>query len=330
MAAQITIIGTGQIGASVGLALAAHGDKLKRIGHDRELAIARRAEKMGALDRVAINLPQSVENADIVLLSIPLDQIKDTLAIIARDLKEGAVVIDTAPVKEIVAQWASQLLPNRRYYVGLTPVLNPAYLRSAEAGVESARADLFRDGVIAVVSPRGASSEAIRLATDFVHLLGADHMFADAVEMDSLMAATHLLPQILSALLLDVTVDQPGWREARKVAGRAYANVSAPLAEADGPEALIAAARSTPVNMLRVLDSAIASLQTFRAGLLDEDPTPLVKRLQHAGEGGRRWWIQRQQANWSADESTSRETPSYTSIGERLLGSLGKKPKGKK
>jgi hypothetical protein len=81
--------------------------------------------------------------------------------------------------------------------------------------------------------------------------------------------------------------------------------------------------------MLRVLDTAIASLQAFRAGMVAEDPAPLVKRLLHAAEGGRVWQSQRQQANWSAEESAPHETPSYTSFGERLLGSFGRKPKDK-
>ena len=58
MTVQITIIGMGQIGTSLGLALSGKEDLLRRVGHDRDLSKARRAEKMGALDRVEINLPR--------------------------------------------------------------------------------------------------------------------------------------------------------------------------------------------------------------------------------------------------------------------------------
>ena len=37
MPVQITIIGLGQIGASMGLALAAHKDAILRVGHDKKL-----------------------------------------------------------------------------------------------------------------------------------------------------------------------------------------------------------------------------------------------------------------------------------------------------
>ena len=47
MPVQITIIGLGQIGASLGLALAAHKDKVATVGHDKEFSIERLAQKMG-------------------------------------------------------------------------------------------------------------------------------------------------------------------------------------------------------------------------------------------------------------------------------------------
>ncbi len=37
----------------------------------------------------------------------------------------------------------------------------------------------------------------------------------------------HVLPQLAAAALLDTTVDKPGWQEARKLAGRPYATVTA-------------------------------------------------------------------------------------------------------
>ncbi|MCC6984915.1 MAG: hypothetical protein IT309_00665, partial [Anaerolineales bacterium] len=63
MPVKITIIGLGQIGASVGLALAAHKDKVVTTGHDKEIGNEQRAKKLGAVDQTNHNLPASVENA---------------------------------------------------------------------------------------------------------------------------------------------------------------------------------------------------------------------------------------------------------------------------
>lgn len=115
-----------------------------RVGHDKETKIAQKAEKLGAVDRVEFNLPRSVREAELVLLSIPMDQIRGTIEIIAPNLKEGAVVMETGLAKEAAAAWAREFLPPDRYFVGLTPVLNPAFLNETGTGIDAARADLFK------------------------------------------------------------------------------------------------------------------------------------------------------------------------------------------
>jgi prephenate dehydrogenase len=76
MAVNITIIGLGQIGTSVGLALADKTELVYRLGHDRELGKARKAKKMGALDKVSLNLPSAVRDADLVLLALPVGSVR--------------------------------------------------------------------------------------------------------------------------------------------------------------------------------------------------------------------------------------------------------------
>ena len=164
MTIQVTIIGTGQIGASIGLALAEKKDLLVRVGHDKDPKIAREAEKMGALDRVEGNLSRAVRDAELILLCLPIDQIRPTLEIIAPIIKDGAVVMETGLAKEAASAWARDLLPAGRFYIGLTPVINPAYLLETETGVEAAHADLFKDGVIGITAPATTDSGAIKLA----------------------------------------------------------------------------------------------------------------------------------------------------------------------
>ena len=324
MAVQITIVGLGQIGTSVGLALAEQSELIYRMGHDRELRAARHAEKLGALDKVSINLISAVEEADLVLLALPIDQIQETLGFIRNDLKPAAVVMDTGPVKQIVASWAAELLPDERYYVGLTPVLNPVYLHEIDTGAEAAHPDLFRDGLIGIVSPLGTPSEAIKLAADLTRLLGATPLFADPLEMDGLVAATHILPQLMAAALLNATVDQPGWQEGRKIAGRSYAEVTAPVMYPTEPSTLTTAAMLNRENVIRVLDGAMDSINAIRNDLINEEEKLLEERLNRAREGRKAWLNGRLAANWAADETIRVEAPTASDIFGRFIG-RGKK-----
>src|SRR5690554_5275274 len=99
MSVQITIVGLGQIGTSIGLALRERNVTVRRVGHDKNPQVARESEKAGAVDDVKYNLPASVRDAQIVILALPLTEMRETLKVIAEDLPEGSLVLETAPAK---------------------------------------------------------------------------------------------------------------------------------------------------------------------------------------------------------------------------------------
>ena len=309
MTVNLTIVGLGKIGASIGLALSRHTDSVFRLGHDKDPAFARRAQRMGAIDKVAHNLPASVREANLILLALPVDQIRETLESIVADLREGAVVMDTSPVNNAVASWATELLPARRHYVGLTPVLNSAYLHETSSGTETAQEDLFVNGLMGIAAPPRADSGAIKLAADLTTLLGAKPFFLDLVEADSLMAATHLVPQLVAASMVSATVNQPGWLEGGKLAGAAYAQVGSPTASIDTSKALGNAALLSQEHVVRVLDNVLASLSAFREAIASQDEEDLLERLKNARKGHEQWWQQREKGEWEAERPSKVEMP---------------------
>ena len=141
---EITIIGLGQIGASIGLALAEQKATIHRVGVDYDQDNTRAANKMGALDQAVNNIPSAVRKADLVILALPVDQVQETLKLIANELHPGAVVMNTSPVRVAIEQWAKEIMLPGRYYISITPTLNPACLPGNITGVESARADLLK------------------------------------------------------------------------------------------------------------------------------------------------------------------------------------------
>ncbi len=326
MTIQVAIIGTGQIGASFGLALAGKKESLVRVGHDKETKIAQKAEKLGAVDRVESNLPRSVREAELVLLSIPMDQIRGTIEIIAPNLKEGAVVMETGLAKEAAAAWAREFLPPDRYFVGLTPVLNPAFLNETGTGIDAARADLFKNGLMGITAPATTHSGAIKLAVDLTRLVEAYPLFADPAEIDGLMSSTHLLPQVMAAALLNMTIDQPGWMEARKVTGRMFTKASEPAALYSDAAAVGEAVILNRDNLLRVIDNLIASLYEFRGSIEESNRDGLLELLERARINRRTWWGERLRSEWAYNSASRVEIPENPGLMSRLIG-LGSKQK---
>lgn len=332
MAGQIAIVGLGQIGASVGMALKKANSPLKRLGFDKDAGVLAGAEALDAIDQGPRRLPDAIRDADIVLLALPLGEIPAMLDLIVRHLKEGAVVIETSPVKAGVARTLREVLPEGRYFIGLVPAVTPEALKDPETGLKAARPDLFRRTVMMVDVPRGAPEEVERLAVNFVRLLGAKPMLADLAESDGLMTTSHILPQLTAAALLHATVDQPGWGDGRKLAGRPFVDVTGGMAYYDDPASLKAAVLANPQAVVHALDVLIAALTGLRDDVEQEDADAIGERLQVAYEARERWLNERSSAEWLREGGEPADVPDVSGQMMQLLfgQSLAERLKGRK
>jgi prephenate dehydrogenase len=206
--------------------------------------------------------------------------------------------MDTAPAKKAVCDWAGEFLPKDRYFVGLAPVINPKYILLEESGGDAAREDMFQDGMIGIVAPQGTSSAAIKLAADLTNLLGSKPLFMDVTEVDSLMAATHLVPQLVAAGMIGATADQPGWTEGRKIAGVPYALAASALGAVDPPEAIANAAALSKEHVIRVLDNVMLTLISFKEKLQDGENEALAKQLKKILDAREDWLNKRFTGEW--------------------------------
>jgi prephenate dehydrogenase len=256
-----------------------------------------KAKALGAVDKTHFNLPASVEAADVVLLCLPLDQVEDTLKAIAVDLREDAVVMDVSPLKSVVSEWFEKYVPAGRHYVGLVPAINPLMFGEQNHGVESARADLFDKATIGIAAPGNTRPQAIKLAEDLIHLLGGDPLFLDLLEADGMLASTHILPQVMSVALLNATVGQPGWQEARRFAGRPYAMASAAVGD-DTLESLEQSLMLNPEKSVYLLNQAIGALTHLRDSVQSGNSADVERRLHMAFDDHATWLRERRAAEW--------------------------------
>ncbi|RME98051.1 MAG: prephenate dehydrogenase/arogenate dehydrogenase family protein, partial [Chloroflexi bacterium] len=210
----ITIVGTGVIGTSLGLALKQQADPPRLIGHDKDLTIAQQGVKLGAFDKAEWNLVNACEPADLIVLALPLNGVRPTLEAIAPYLKPGAVITDTGLSKQAVLNWATQILPDTAHFVGGNPLVHPT-----GSGPQHATATLFQDKQYCLTPAANANEEAVQLVAGLVSLVGAVPYFLDAAEHDSLIVSVEQLPALLGVALVRALSAGGSWREIRKLAG---------------------------------------------------------------------------------------------------------------
>ena len=298
MTIQVTILGLGQIGSSMGLALAKHKGQILRVGHDKDRNATTYAKNNDAVDKLSLTLSGAVEKADIVLLALPFQEIRPILKHICQDLKEGALVIDTSPLKSPVLGWVDEYLPEGRDYVGFTPVIGSEYLYEFEFGPDTADAELFQGTLMGIVGGRKSSEKAVNMAVNLAQLLGASPYFLDPVEIDGLMTMTHFLPQLMAAALLKVSQETPGWKEARKVAGKAYTQVSNPFAQDEVAGALAAEMINNPENTKRVINDLIRVLMEYRDFEVTPGQEALEQSLTELQKTRDLWMDDRRKGSW--------------------------------
>ncbi|MCD6424830.1 MAG: prephenate dehydrogenase [Anaerolineales bacterium] len=323
MKIQLTIIGLGQVGASAGLALAKHKESILRVGHDKSRDAVNLAKENGAVDKIALTLSGAVTEADIVLLALPLQETREVLEHICQDLKDDTLVIDTSPLKMPVLGWVKEFLPDTCHYVGFTPVIDAEYLEECGFGPEVAHEDLFRDNLIGVITSQSASNKAINMATSLAQLLGALPYFSDAGEMDGLMSMTHLMPQVLAASMLKTSLEAPGWREARKVAGKPYYQLINPFGQDELPGALASSLINNQENAARLINDLIQSLVEIRDLVDTANQEELEESFTKLQQGRDLWLADREEGKWI--EKPKIETRKR-GILTQMLGFRGPKP----
>lgn len=317
---SITIVGLGLIGSSIGLALRQSDVTSTLIGHDKDSGASRQAKKLNAVDKTDWNLISACEESDLIILSIPISGIQETLKAIAPYVRPGCTILDTASLKAPVLSWADELLPPQVHYVGLDPIL--AAEAGASGGPERARADLFQNRLFCVVPSAKADPEVVQVVANFVAVLGGKPLFMDAVEHDGLMSGTDQLPPVLALALLDTVTKQPTWRELRKVAGAAFE--SGTFLSSNDPEAYSELFLMNSDNVVRWINDLISSLISIRETITAGDGKILADRFEALMVQRNKWLADRAQGQWDTDPSMAMP-PKPNLMVDTFLGGLWRK-----
>ena len=317
MSTRIAIVGFGQIGASIGLALAAYKEKIERVGHSADARFMKKMENEGAFDKTEIKLPDAARGADLVIMDYPMDLIKDGLGIIAKEIKPETVIICFSVAFAAVYEWARAILPEGQPFILMQPVIDPERLTDWNDTLQTPHADLFTEHEMIIVSAADTSSRAMQMATDLCSLLKAKPYFTEPLEADGIFARVEQLPVFGAVALLNTLIHSPGWGDARHIASRPFFRTASISMLYDEEEYFGITSLLNRENTSRVLDEMIAELQEMRRMVNENDEESLKQTLKEARQGYLLWLQQRTSGKW--DKEAQPELPRRNIVG-RLFG----------
>jgi len=224
MFTRLSILGTGLLGTSAGLAMRAAGFTGHITGWSRTKEQAHIALKTGAIDHVAADPIQAARESEIVLLTMPIFATLDYMAQLSGNLTPDHLVTDVGSTKRMIAESAAQLYnkPNSPAFLPGHPMAGKERSGAAlgDANLYRGAVWLFTDDPAARRSPRAA--ELVVDWRSMVAAMGSRVIDLDAARHDELVAWVSHLPQFvataMSALLEDEVGNAP---ELKDVGGRA-------------------------------------------------------------------------------------------------------------
>ncbi len=213
---RVAIIGLGQIGGSMGLALGATG-RWRRAGFDADAARTAEALRLGVIDVAAPSARVACADAEIAIVAVPMDALPRAIDGAATALPKGAVLMDTGSARAGVTEALARAAARGVRAVGGHPLAG-----SQGRGLAAASANAFRGAPFVLLPVGGAiPDEARRVVED----LGANIVEAAPDAHDRALARTSHLPYLV-ALAIEVvghdaaarSLSGPGFRDMTRLA----------------------------------------------------------------------------------------------------------------
>jgi prephenate dehydrogenase len=209
---QITIIGTGLIGGSLGLSLRKKKFAGRIVGCDREGTLEK-ARMRGAIDSGSANPGDAVHGSQVVVLATPVLAICDLIERVGPGLSAKALLTDVGSTKATVVEQASKVFgknAGKRFLAG-----HPMAGKEL-SGVDYADADLFQKTVW-FVTPlpgqdlSGNSNEGLLAEwMGWIDAIGSRIAVLPAEEHDRLCGWISHVPQMISTALAAALVEEFG------------------------------------------------------------------------------------------------------------------------
>lgn len=190
-AARVHIIGSGLIGASIGMALRARGLTVSL--EDLSPTSAALARDLGAGD--LHHDPVDPGSVDVVVVATPPD-VTANVVVAAQQRYATAAVTDVASVKQIIVDEVAARGGDLTRFVGGHPMAG-----RERSGAISARADLFEGRTWVLTPSETTSTEALSAVRRLAESTGAAVVVLGAVEHDAAVAAVSHVPQIAASVV---------------------------------------------------------------------------------------------------------------------------------
>ncbi|MDC0658103.1 prephenate/arogenate dehydrogenase family protein [Leisingera sp. SS27] len=199
---RVALIGLGLIASSMFWAMKRAGLAGEVTGYARSAETRETARRIGLCDRVCDSAREAVQDADLIVLCVPVGAMGPVMEDIAPVLKTGATVSDVGSVKRHVIEAVQPHIPESVHFVPAHPLAGTEH-----SGPESGFAELFDNRWSLLVPVEGTDPEATARLRALWEGMGANVDEMDADHHDLVLAVTSHTPHLIAYTMVGVADD---------------------------------------------------------------------------------------------------------------------------
>ena len=199
---QVTIIGVGLIGGSLGMILKRKGLASRIVGVGRRVENLKTAVELGAIDGYVADAKEGVKHADLIVLATPVDTYGRHLKEWAACLKTGAVVTDVGSVKGALVEQSEGMMPSGVHFVGAHPIAG-----KEKTGVAAGSEQLFVGARCILTPTKRTDRQALEQVRAMWEETGSIVLTMDPYLHDKILGAVSHLPHVAAFALMNALVD---------------------------------------------------------------------------------------------------------------------------
>ena len=198
---NVAIIGLGLLGGSIGLAVKEHAPHLRTTGFDANADVRSRASELGLVGTVCENPTKAVNEADLVILCVPVGAMAGAAEVIASALANHAIISDVGSCKASVATALREALP-KHTIIPAHPVAG-----TEQSGPDAGFASLFENRWCILTPPEDVPEGKLADIRGLWEALGANVEVMTPEHHDLVLAVTSHLPHLIAYTIVGTASD---------------------------------------------------------------------------------------------------------------------------
>lgn len=259
---NIYIIGVGLIGGSFAKDIKEKDPEVVIHGISRKQTTLDQALSLGLIDKKATL--EDIKNADLVILSIPVDASEKLLPTVLDNVSETGLVIDAGSTKESICKVVENH-PKRKNFLATHPIAGTEY-----SGPSAAISGLFQNKTNIICEEEKTDKELKEKALEIFNALGMKIRYMNPKSHDKHIAYVSHLSHISSFMLGKTVMEkEKNERDIFDMAGSGFAS-TVRLAKSS-PEMWTPIFKQNKANVVETLEEYIANLKEFRNMMVHDD-----------------------------------------------------------